>query len=297
VVHARLCRDVGELPVAVVLEQDVSHLDRGDIEVRVAVVVDVGEGTCDAHAIRQCDSSRLGDVLEPPIAQVSPQLVPAELGREVDVEPAVAIHVRDGDPVSMVVVNGLVVVAPVVHDLVPEPDPALGETVLETKGMEDSGAGESLSLKALSSFQSGYAGVLVRRRDLQDRMLLRQHGDAHQQRRERRHCTGTPGSPARPRGQRRSRYSQSRSRFLHGDPPVQSPVRRTTWIASRSPGLLPEGPVWVCSFHATKSRFNARTRINEQNSTVGLQAFRQARRQQLHRRRSGSVATPQRPAY
>ena len=43
VAEPRLLGDVLELPLAVVLEQGVAHADRGDVEVLVAVVVEVGE--------------------------------------------------------------------------------------------------------------------------------------------------------------------------------------------------------------------------------------------------------------
>ena len=60
-----------------------------------------------------------------PPPRFSPQLIAARLTEEIDVEQTVAVDVRDGDAVSVVVVRRLVGAAGIVHDAVLERDAAL----------------------------------------------------------------------------------------------------------------------------------------------------------------------------
>ena len=92
-----LRRDVRELAVAVVLEQDVALSDRGHEEIGIAVVVDVREGGADAGAVSDADARAVRDVLEAAAAQIAIEPVLADLIDEVQIQQAVAIDVRDGD--------------------------------------------------------------------------------------------------------------------------------------------------------------------------------------------------------
>src|SRR5438128_2750968 len=129
--HARLRREVAELAAAEVLEGPVAVAHRGDEEVGQAVVVDVGERATGRDGVRHAKPRPLGDVLEPPAAQVAPQLARAELRDEVQVGPPIAVHVGRAQSRAVVVVDLLVGLARVVHDPVHEGDaarvPPIGE--------------------------------------------------------------------------------------------------------------------------------------------------------------------------
>src|SRR5213076_879774 len=66
----------------------------------------------------------VGDVREPAIAYVLPQLVPAELGDEVEIGPRVAVDIGGGEPGAVIVVDFLVRLAGVVDDPIHEGDAA-----------------------------------------------------------------------------------------------------------------------------------------------------------------------------
>ena len=138
--------DVAEVAVAVVLEQHVAAAHGGDVEIRVAVVVDVGERGRHADLPGDRHAGRRGDVLELAAAQIPPELVAADLADEVDVGQAVAVDVGDRDAVAVIVVRRLVGLAGVVHDPVLERDAALGETVGELKVVERRDASHRLGL-------------------------------------------------------------------------------------------------------------------------------------------------------
>ena len=117
-------RDILEMPVAVVLKQNVAAADRGDEQILVAVVVDIRERRGHADAAGQSDAGFLRDVPELATAQVFPEFVAAELIHEIDVVQAIAIDVRDRDAVAMVVVAHPHVLGDVVNGVVDEGDPA-----------------------------------------------------------------------------------------------------------------------------------------------------------------------------
>ncbi len=162
VVHARLLRDVLEVPVPVVLEEDVAAADRRDEQVHVAVVVDVREGGRDADPIGQRHARFLRDVPEPAVAEVLPELVAADLVDEVDVREAVPIHVGRRDPVAVVVVDGLVGLPRVVHDAVDEGDAAFLHLVGEVEVVEDLELADRGELGLLALGERQDAGVGIR---------------------------------------------------------------------------------------------------------------------------------------
>src|SRR5712692_4976838 len=150
VVEAGLLGDVLEMALAVILEEDVSAPHGRDVEVRVAVVVDVREGGRDADAILQCDAGLLGDVRELAVAEVPPELVAAELVDEVNVEQAVAVDIGHRDAVSVVVVVRLVVLAGVVGDAVKKGDSAFGLAIRKVEVMEHAELASRLLLRGLA---------------------------------------------------------------------------------------------------------------------------------------------------
>ena len=141
VAEARRRGDVTEAALAVVLEEHVAGPDRRDVQIRIAVVVDVGKRGRHADLARHRDTGRGGDVLEPAAADILPELVAAHLVDEVDVGEAVAIDVRNRQAVAMIVVRRLVRLAGVVDDPVLERDAALGQPVGELKIVERREAG------------------------------------------------------------------------------------------------------------------------------------------------------------
>ena len=70
VVEAGCRGDVLEVALAVVLEQHVAAAHGGDVEIRVAVVVDVGERGRDADLAGDRDAGRRRDVLELAAAEI-----------------------------------------------------------------------------------------------------------------------------------------------------------------------------------------------------------------------------------
>ena len=169
-------------PLAVVLEEHVAAADRRDVEIRVAVVVDVGERGRDADLGRHAHAGRGRDVLEPAAAEIPPELVPADLVHEIDVGASVAVDVRHREAVAVVVVHRLVGLAGVVDDAVLEGDAAFGEAVGELKVVERGESGRRPRLRGGESLEP--RRVLEIGRDVADRDVL--GGDADEEHHRRR---------------------------------------------------------------------------------------------------------------
>ena len=133
--------------MAVVLEQHVAAADGRDVEVGVAVVVDVGKRRGHADLVRHRHAGRGGDVLELAAAGVLPELIAADLVDEVDVGEAVAVDVGDREAVAVIVVRRLVGLSGVVDDAVLEGDAALGEPVRELEVVKRGDALNGLDLR------------------------------------------------------------------------------------------------------------------------------------------------------
>ena len=115
----------------------------------------------------QRDARFLRDVPELAAAEVLPELVAAELVHEVDVVEAVAVDVRDGDAVSVVVVHRLVDSARIVDDVVHERDAALLHAVGELEMVEDIELVDRLALRLRARRERVDTNVGVRRLNLQ----------------------------------------------------------------------------------------------------------------------------------
>src|SRR5437763_731931 len=109
--HSGLRRDIRELSVAVVAEEDVALPHAGDEQVGVAVVVDVGERGADTRAIADRDAGALGDVCEATAAEIAVQTVLANLVDEVEIEQSVAVDVGNRDRGTVVVVRRPIVLS------------------------------------------------------------------------------------------------------------------------------------------------------------------------------------------
>jgi len=129
-------RHVAEPPAAKVLEQDVAIAHGGHDQVRVPIVVEVGKGHGDGHP--SCDpyAGKGRDILELSAAQVSPQLVAANLIPEIEVDQTVAVHVRRRHARAVIIVDGLLGPARVIRHVVDERDAAFGLPVVEVEIME-----------------------------------------------------------------------------------------------------------------------------------------------------------------
>ncbi len=124
------------MAVAVVLEQHVAASNGRDVEIGIAVVVDIGERRRDADLAGYAHTGRLRDVLELAAAEVPPELIAADLIQKVDVEKAVAVDVGDRDAVPVIVVRGLVRLARVLDSVMDERNTAFGEPVGELEIVE-----------------------------------------------------------------------------------------------------------------------------------------------------------------
>ncbi len=154
--------DVGEMAVAVVVEQDIAAAHGGDEEVRETVVINVRKSSADADPAGQADAGFLGDVLEFSTAEILPELVAADLVDEINVVEAVAINVSNGDAGAVVVVIGAHVAGNVVHGVVDESNAALFEFVGEVKLVEDFELFFGGELGLFSGSECFCADVLIR---------------------------------------------------------------------------------------------------------------------------------------
>ena len=136
ILQTSLFGDVLETAAAKVLEQMIAMADPCHKKVRRAVVVHVRKRGRHRNLIVQTDSSPAGQVFEPSAAEVSPQLVPTELCREINIEQTVSIDIGHRQPVPVVIVGRLIRPAGVIHNVVLEPDPALDNPIREMKSEE-----------------------------------------------------------------------------------------------------------------------------------------------------------------
>ena len=159
-------RDVLEAPVAVVLEQHVAAAYGGDEQILIAVVVDVGERSRDADRSASPTPASAVMSLNRPPPRFFQSCVAADLVDEVDVEQPVAVDVRHGDAVAVVVVDRLVVLAGVVDDVVDEGDAAFAGPVGELEVVEDSELVRGRHLRLLARLERIRADVGIRHADL-----------------------------------------------------------------------------------------------------------------------------------
>jgi hypothetical protein len=95
VVEPRRRGDIAEASATQVFEEHVAAADRGDVEVGVAVVVDVCERCSHRDLARHGHAGRHRDVFEPAAARVAPEFVAADLVDKVQIETSVTVYIRD----------------------------------------------------------------------------------------------------------------------------------------------------------------------------------------------------------
>ena len=87
IIEPRLDRDIAKHALAVVQEEVIAMADRGDIKIRIAVIVEIGERGSHADLVWEPDAGPVGDVFESAASEVAPELIGSELIGEVDVQP------------------------------------------------------------------------------------------------------------------------------------------------------------------------------------------------------------------
>ena len=137
VVKSRGLGDVLEAAVAKVFEQQVAAADRGDKKVRITVIVDIRERGSHADTVFDSHTSLLGDIFEGPIPQVLPEFASTQLRGKVNVVMPVAVDIRDCQAIAVIVMDGFVQLARVVHDLVFEANAASQVTIDELEIVEN----------------------------------------------------------------------------------------------------------------------------------------------------------------
>jgi len=139
VAEARFKRRILKRSVSLIAEKSIPMPHPRHEQVWVPIVVDVAERRRHRNRVRHPDRSSFRDVLEPSAPQVSPELVRTQLGAEIQIRPPIAIDVRHGDTVPVVVMRGLVVASCVIHSPVLEPNPTGVHPIRESetaKGLE-----------------------------------------------------------------------------------------------------------------------------------------------------------------
>src|SRR5580698_9236428 len=135
---ARLRSDVFEMSVPIVLEKEYSTANGGDHEIQGAIILDVPKSRSHADEAGQRDATCFrGNVLEFPLPQVLPQLIPADLVQKKNVVEPVAIHIRDCHRAAVVIVRRFVVLFLVIHGLIAKGNAALLYLVGKVKTVED----------------------------------------------------------------------------------------------------------------------------------------------------------------
>src|SRR3954454_23499291 len=123
-----------------ILEQNVAGPHGRHEEIRVSVIVDIGEGRGHADPGRHGDAGALGNILELSSYQVAPQTIRAELIDEVDVLPAVSIHIRHREAAAVIVMYAFIEPAGILHHRMAERNSTLRVEVRETELMKDDAA-------------------------------------------------------------------------------------------------------------------------------------------------------------
>ena len=172
VAEAELVGGVGESPFAVVAEQRVAAAHRGDEQIGVAVVVEIGKGGGNADAVAEGDTGVSGDIAEASAALVLPQLVATELSQEVDVVATVAVDVGDRKTVGVIVVHRLHRPSVVLGDLMDEADAALADPIGEAEVVLDIDLVTAAQLQVAANLERAHADVVGWHDELLELALL-----------------------------------------------------------------------------------------------------------------------------
>src|SRR5262245_28799852 len=110
--------------------------DRRYKQVRSTIAIDVGERGSYGDLIDKAHARQDRDVFEPAVAEIAPELVGAQLGGEINVREPVAVDIRDGKTVAVIIVDGLVVLPGIVHDVMFKADVTFREAINEPEIVE-----------------------------------------------------------------------------------------------------------------------------------------------------------------
>src|SRR5438105_3743699 len=136
-VKSRLRGDVLELSAAQISKKLIAHFHGGHEQIGFAVIVDVGERGRDRDFVGEANSGRGSNVLEFPAAEISPELTFAELIHEIQIELAVAINIRDGETIAVIIVNSQVILVRIIHGMMLETNPAFLIPILKLKPVKN----------------------------------------------------------------------------------------------------------------------------------------------------------------
>src|SRR5207249_4165559 len=122
VIDSGLFRYVSESAVSEVLKKYIARSYGGDKQVLVAIIVDVRKRGTHIDPITKPYPRVLGDILKTAASQVVPKFVATKLVDKIDVIETISVHVRHGEPTTMVIVDRLIKPPGVIHDRVPKND-------------------------------------------------------------------------------------------------------------------------------------------------------------------------------
>jgi hypothetical protein len=115
---------VAKLSISKILEEAIPVSHCRDEEVRISIIVDVRERARDRDRVRHGEACLVGDIPKSSVPQIPPELAGAQLGGEVEIREAIAIHVGGAHAIPVIIVNELVGFTRVVYDAVLERDAA-----------------------------------------------------------------------------------------------------------------------------------------------------------------------------
>src|SRR5580704_441391 len=165
-------RNVLEMAMTIILEEDISFVDGGDEEILMPGVVDIAERGSNTNAVLQADAGLLRNVLKLSIAQISPEFVAAELIHEVDVVLTIPIHIRYGNACAVVVVDRHILVRGIGDCPMTKGDSALLQLIGEMKLIKHLELIHGFELRLFAGCKCGEPNVTSRKRNLRRGWLL-----------------------------------------------------------------------------------------------------------------------------
>src|SRR5580704_5419554 len=172
-IKASFMRNVLEMAMAIVLEENITFVHGGYEEILMPGVVDIAERGGNADAVLQAHAGLLRNVLKFSIAQISPEFVAAELIYEVDVVLAITIHIRYGNARAVVVVDRHILARGIRDRAMTKGDSTLLQLISKMKLMKNLELIHGLELRLLAGCKCGEPNVISWKRNLGRGWLLR----------------------------------------------------------------------------------------------------------------------------
>src|SRR4029079_3400415 len=129
--------DVAKTSVPQVFKEHIAASHGGDEQIRITIIIDVCEARRYTDPVFQPHASLLRDILEAPIAEVAPELVPAQLRHEINVLPPISIHIRHCKYALVIVMHRFVMLVRILHCMVRESNAALLDPIRKLERPED----------------------------------------------------------------------------------------------------------------------------------------------------------------